>query len=192
MRVYDLVMVVIFFVYRFEKIMLEKKFFLSGDEVKIILKEFGFEEFYFGKGFVFLRNQDVVVLVFFCESFVIDVIFVIGEVSDVFEVIVYYDRKFNVFIFEVFFVNDIEYEGNIGVEFVIISFESGEFESVFVFGDFREEEDGIYFVIDKDIFQRWKESGKFDVCLICGGELLWRGKKVICLDCGYGVKVVEE
>lgn len=56
MRVYDLVMVVIFFVYRFEKIMLEKKFFLSGDEVKIILKEFGFEEFYFGKGFVFLRN----------------------------------------------------------------------------------------------------------------------------------------
>lgn len=82
----------------------------------------------------------------------IDVIFVIGEVSDVFEVIVYYDRKFNVFIFEVFFVNDIEYEGNIGVEFVIISFESGEFESVFVFGDFREEEDGIYFVIDKDIF----------------------------------------
>lgn len=192
MRAYDPVTVAIPLAYRFEKIMLEKKSLPSGDEVKTILKELGLEELYSGKGLALLRNQDVVVLVFPRESLVIDVIPATGEVSDALEVIAYHDRKLNALILEVLPANDIEYEGNIGVEPAIISLESGELESAPVFGDFREEEDGIYLVIDKDTLQRWKESGKLDVCPICGGELSWRGKKAICLDCGYGVKVVEE
>ncbi|AMQ18544.1 hypothetical protein [Thermococcus peptonophilus] len=192
MRAYDPVTVAIPLAYRLEKIMLEKKSLPSGDEVKTILKELGLEELYSGKGLALLRNQDVVVLVFPRESLVIDVIPATGEVSDALEVIAYHDRKLNALILEVLPANDIEYEGNIGVEPAIISLESGELESAPVFGDFREGEDGIYLVIDKDTFQRWKESGKLDVCPICGGGLSWRGKKAICLDCGYGVKVVEE
>jgi hypothetical protein len=192
MRAYDPIMVAVPLAYRLEKIMLERKSLPSGDEVKAILKEMGLEELYSGKGLALLRNRDVAVLLFPRENLVVDIIPATGEVSDSLEVIAYHDRKLNALILEVLPANDIEYEGNIGVEPAIISLESGELESAPVLGEFEEEEDGVYLVVDRDTFRRWKESGKLDVCPICGGELSWRGKKAVCLDCGYGVKVVEE
>ncbi|MBP1911292.1 hypothetical protein [Thermococcus stetteri] len=192
MRAYDPVTVAIPLAYRLEKVILERKSLPSGDEVKEILKELGLEELYSGKGLSLLRNRDVVVLVFPRENLVIDVIPATGEVSDALEVIAYHDRKLNALILEVLPANDIEYEGNIGVEPAIISLDSGELESAPVFGEFKEEGGEIYLVVDRDTFQRWKESGKLDVCPVCGGELSWRGKKAVCLDCGYRVKVVEE
>jgi len=174
---------------RMTEVMVAEKRLPSGDEVREFLKELGLEELYVGKGVALFRSRDVVVLLFPRESLVVDVIPASGEVSDALEVIAYHDRKLNSLILEVLPANDLEYEGNIGLEPVVVNLETGELESVPVLGDFEEEEDGIYLVVDRETFERWKGTGNLETCPLCGGELVWRGKRALCLDCGYGVKV---
>lgn len=160
----------------------------SEDEVKNILKELGLEELYSGRGLSLFRNRELVVIAFPRENLVIDIIPATGAVGDALEVVVYKDRKLNAIILEVLPANDIEYEGNIGLEPAIVNLESGELESTPVFGDFDEE---MHLVIDRRTYERWRESGKLDTCPICGGELAWEGKKAYCQDCGYGVRIKE-
>ncbi|WP_297535199.1 hypothetical protein [Thermococcus sp.] len=174
---------------RMMNVMVNKKRLPSGDEVKGFLKELGLEELYTGKGMALFRSRDVVALLFPRDSLVVDVIPSSGEVSDALEVIAYHDRKLNSLILEILPANDIEYEGNIGLEPVIVNLETGELESNPVLGDFEVEKDGVYLVIDRETFERWKDTGNLDTCPLCGGELAWRGEKALCLDCGYGVKV---
>ncbi len=174
---------------RMMNVMVTEKRLPGGDEVKEFLRELGLEELYAGKGVALFRSRDVVVLLFPRESLIVDVIPASGEVSDALEVIAYHDRKLNSLILEILPANDLEYEGNIGLEPVIVNLETGELESTPVLGDFEEEKDGIYLLIDRETFERWKENGNIETCPICGGELAWRGKKAVCLDCGYGVKV---
>ncbi len=174
---------------RMMDVMVGEKRLPNGDEVRGFLKRLGLEELYTGRGLALFRSRDVIALLFPRESTIIDIIPASGEVSDALEVIAYHDRKLNALILEILPANDLEYEGNIGLEPVIVSLETGELESNPVLGDFEEDKDGIYLVIDSETFERWKESGNLDTCPICGGELRWRGKRAICLDCGYGVKV---
>jgi len=131
----------------------------------------------------------VIALLFPRESPVVDIIPASGNVSDALEVIAYHDRKLNALILEILPANDLEYEGNIGLEPVIVNLETGELESNPVLGDFEEDKDGLYLVIDGGTFERWEKSGNTNTCPLCGGELVWRGGKALCLDCGYGVKV---
>jgi hypothetical protein len=177
---------------RITDVMVNEKRLPSGDEVRSFLRELGLEEVYTGKGLALFRSRDVVAILFPRESLVIDVIPASGEVSDALEIIAYHDRKLNSLILEILPANDLEYEGNIGLEPVIVNLETGELESNPVLGDFEEDKDGICLVIDGKTFERWRESGKLDTCPLCGGELVWRGNKAVCLDCGYGVKVRGE
>ncbi|WP_297549422.1 hypothetical protein [Thermococcus sp.] len=174
---------------RMARVMVNDKRLPTGEEVRNLLKELGLEELYLGKGLALFRSRDVIALLFPRENIVVDIIPASGEVSDALEVMAYHDRKLNSLILEILPANDLEYEGNIGVEPVIVNLETGELESNPILGDFEEDKDGIYLVIDEETFERWKESGNLDTCPICGGELMWRGKRAICLDCGYGVKV---
>jgi len=176
---------------RMMNVMVTEKRLPSGDEVREFLKELGLEELYTGKGMALFRSRDVVAILFPRESLVVDVIPASGEVSDALEVIAYHDRKLNSLILEILPANDLEYEGNIGLEPVIVNLETGELESTPVLGDFEEEKDGVYLVIDSETFERWKDAGNLDTCPLCGGELAWRGKKALCLDCGYGVRVKD-
>ncbi|AIU69113.1 membrane protein [Thermococcus eurythermalis] len=174
---------------RMMDVIVSEKRLPSGEEVKESLKELGLEELYSGKGLALLRSRDVVALIFPRENIVVDVLPASGEVSDALEVIAYHDKKLNSLILEILPANDLEYEGNIGIEPVIVNLETGELESVPVLGDFEEDKDGFYLVIDEETFERWKEEGDLNTCPLCGGELSWRGKRGLCLDCGYGVKV---
>ncbi|WP_456423262.1 hypothetical protein [Thermococcus sp.] len=174
---------------RMMDVMLEEKRLPNGDEVRRFLRGLGLEELYTGKGLALFRSRDVIALLFPRGSTIIDIIPASGDVSDALEVIAYHDRKLNALILEILPANDLEYEGNIGLEPVIVNLETGELESNPVLGDFEEEKDGIYLVIGEETFERWRESGNTDICPLCGGKLVWRGKKAICLDCGYGVKV---
>jgi len=177
---------------RMMNVMVGEKRLPNGDEVRGFLKGLGLEELYTGNGLALFRSRDVIALLFPRESMIIDIIPASGEVSDALEVIAYHDRKLNALILEILPANDLEYEGNIGLEPVIVNLETGELESNPVLGDFEEEKDDIYLVIDKETFERWRKSGKKDICPLCGGELVWHGEKAICLDCGYGVKVRGE
>ncbi len=174
---------------RMMNVMVSEKRLPSGEEVREFLKGLNLEELYSGKGLAVFRNRDIVVLIFPRENIVVDVLPASGEVSDALEVIAYHDKKLNSLILEILPANDLEYEGNIGLEPVIVNLETGELESVPVLGDFEEEKDGFYLVVDRETLERWKEKGDLNTCPLCGGELAWRGKKALCLDCGYGVKV---
>ncbi|WP_456365304.1 hypothetical protein [Thermococcus sp.] len=162
----------------------------NGDEIRKILVNLGLESLHSEGGLAVLRNRWFVVLVFPKENgTVIDVIPLTGELSDALEVVVYHDRKLNALIAEILPANELEYEGNIGLEPVIIDAGSGELMSTPVLGDFSEDEEGPYLLIEGETFRRWKESGKLNVCPICGGELVWMGREAHCPDCGYRVKV---
>jgi ribosomal protein S27AE len=162
----------------------------EGEEVRGILKKLELEESCLDRGVGVYRSRNVVALVFAKgEALVVDVISSSGELSDAMEVIAYHDRQLNAFIVEILPANDIEYEGNIGIEPVIIDAEKLELESSPVLGHFEEDEEGVFLIIDRETYVRWKENGDLNTCPVCGGELAWKGERAYCQDCGYGVKV---
>ena len=189
MEMQEPIMVAVPLAKRVMQLMVNEKRLPSGDEMRAFLRELGLEELYTGKGLALFRSRDVIVLLFPRKNLVVNVLPTSGEISDALEVIAYHDRKLNALILEILPANDLEYEGNIGIEPVIVSLETGELESVPVLGDFEEEKDGVFLVISEKTFERWKEMGNLNTCPLCGGELAWRGKRAVCLDCGYGVKV---
>ncbi len=165
----------------------------DGNEVREILRGFGLEESCLDRGLGVYRNRFIIALVLPREeTLVVDVISASGELSDAMEVIAYRDRKLGAFVVEILPTNDLEYEGNIGIEPTIIDEESLELESNPVLGHFEEDEEGLFLVIDGETYERWKENGSTDTCPVCGGELAWKGRRAYCQDCGYGVKVVGE
>ncbi|ASJ03684.1 hypothetical protein A3L09_01240 [Thermococcus profundus] len=165
----------------------------DGNDLREVLKGFGLEEICLDRGIAVFRGRTVVAMAFpRDEPLVVDVISSSGELSDALEVVAYLDRKLNAFIVEIVPANDIEYEGNIGLEPVIIDAESFELKSSPVLGHFEEEEGSPFLVIDRETYEHWKENGNTDICPICGGELAWKGERAYCLDCGYGVKVVKK
>lgn len=163
----------------------------SPDDLREVVKELGMEELCIKGGVALYRSKDLIVLLIPRENIVIDIISASGELSDAVEVIAYHDRKLDAFIVETLPANDIEYEGNIGLEPVIIDAETGELLSNPVLGEVREEEDGVFLLVDEETYGRWRESGKLNTCPVCGGELRWKGKEALCLDCGYGIRVVK-
>lgn len=165
----------------------------SGEEVREAMKEFGLEESCLDRGLAVYRSRFLIALVFARnENLIIDVISSSGELSDALEVIAYHDKKIEAFVVEILPTNDLEYEGNIGIEPIIIDEKSLEPESSPVLGHFEEDNGGMFLVIDGETYERWREGGDVTTCPICGGELAWKGKKAYCLDCGYGVKVVRK
>ena len=164
----------------------------AGDELREILKGFGLEESCLDRGLGVYRSKFLIALVFPREeTIVVDVISSSGELSDALEVIAYHDKKLEAFVVEILPTNDLEYEGNVGIEPIIIDGETLELESNPVLGHFEEDEEGLFLVIDGKTYERWKGEGDIHTCPICGGELAWKGDKAYCQDCGYGVKVVR-
>ncbi len=187
----DPVMVALSIADKLLKVIVEKRSVPSGEDVKKALTELDLEEVYSGKGLTLFRNRDIIVLALPRGNLVIDVIPSTGEIGEALEIISYHDRKLNALILEILPANDLEYEGNIGLEPAILDLNSGELKSSPVFGRFEEENGIPYLVIDEKTFDRWMKSGKLNVCPICGGQLIWKGKQAHCVDCGYGIKVRE-
>ncbi|NJE05137.1 hypothetical protein E3E36_03040 [Thermococcus sp. M36] len=165
----------------------------TGDEVRGFLRELGMEEVCLDRGLAVCRAKFLIALVLpRGGALVVDIISSSGELSDALEVIAYNDKKLGAFVVEILPSNDLEYEGNIGVEPVIIDEKTLELESSPVLGHFEEDEEGLFLVIDRETYERWRNEGDVHVCPLCGGELAWKGEKAYCQDCGYGVKVVGE
>ena len=176
---------------RITRLIIERGRLPGADDVRKLLGELGLEELYAGRGLVLHRNRYFVTLLFPREVLVVDIIPSSGELSDSVEVIAYHDRELGAFIVEILPANDIEYEGNIGLEPAIIDEKTLELKSNPVFGHFKEEKEGLYLVIDGETYELWKESGKLGTCPLCGGELAWKGERAYCQDCGYGVRVKD-
>jgi len=165
----------------------------EGEEIREFMREFGLEESCLDRGMGVYRTKFLVALAFpRRENVVIDVISSSGELSDAVEVIAYKDNELGAFVVEILPANDLEYEGNIGIEPIIINEKTLELESNPVLGHFEGDGEGLFLVIDGETYSRWKENGDPHTCPICGGELAWKGERAYCQDCGYGVKVVKE
>lgn len=162
----------------------------SGDELREMLKGLGLEEGCLDRGLALYRSRFVIALAFPREeTVVVDAISSSGELSDALEVIAYHDRKLGAFVVEILPTNDLEYEGNVGIEPIIVDEKTLELESSPVLGHFEEDEEGLFLVIDRETYSRWRKNGDPHTCPICGGELAWKGEKAYCRDCGYGVRV---
>ena len=165
----------------------------NGNELREMLKSFGMEEVCLDRGLALYRSRLLIALAFpRGETLMVDVLPSSGELSDALEVIAYRDRTLGAFIVEILPTNDIEYEGNIGMEPIIIDEKTLEVKSNPILGYFEEDESGLFLVIDGETYERWKREGDINICPICGGELGWKGKRAYCRDCGYGMKVVRE
>ena len=164
----------------------------SGNELREMLKSFGMDESCLDRGLALYRSRFLIALAFPREgTLVVDVISSSGELSDALEVIAYNDKKLGAFVVEILPSNDLEYEGNIGVEPVIIDEKTLELESNPILGHFEEDEEGLFLVIDRETYERWRGEGDVHTCPLCGGELAWKGERAYCQDCGYGVRVVK-
>ncbi|WP_258083583.1 hypothetical protein [Thermococcus thermotolerans] len=162
----------------------------DGDELRGMLKSLGMEESCLDRGLALYRSRFLIALAFpRGETLVVDVISSSGELSDALEVIAYNDKKLGAFVVEILPTNDLEYEGNIGIEPIIIDGKTLELESNPVLGHFEEDEDGLFLVIARETYERWRGEGDVHTCPVCGGELAWKGEKARCQDCGYGVRV---
>ena len=190
MKVYEPVNLAMPLARRLGEIVMERGSVPDGKAVREILKELGLEEACLGRGVTVFRNRDVIALVLpQGEVLMVDIIPASGELSDALEVIAYRDKQLNAFLVEILPANDIEYGGNIGIEPIIIDAETLELESNPVLGHFEEDEKGPFLAIDRETYERWRESGNINTCPVCGGELAWKGSEAYCRDCGYRVKV---
>ncbi|AFL95389.1 hypothetical protein CL1_1186 [Thermococcus cleftensis] len=192
MKLYEPVTLAMPLARKLGEFIVEKGRLPNGEELRAVLREMGLEESCLDRSMAVFRSRFLVAIAFPRETVVIDVIPSSGELSDALEVIAYRDRKLESFIVEIVPANDLEYEGNIGIEPVIINEKNLTLESNPVLGHFEEDGEGLFLVIDPKTHERWKSEGDVHVCPICGGELAWKGKKAYCRDCGYGVKVVGE
>ncbi|ADT84585.1 hypothetical protein [Thermococcus barophilus] len=191
MKVYEPLMLAMPLAKWMSEFIIENKKLPTGDDVRKFLRYNNLEEICLDEGLVLHRGKFVLTLTFPAkEHIIVDIISSSGELSDALEVIAYHDRKLEAYVIEIIPANELEFEGNIGLEPVIIDDKGFELKSYPVLGHFEEEKDGVFLVIDSETYQRWGESGKLDICPICGAEgLAWRKNEAYCNSCGFGIKV---
>ncbi len=189
MKLYEPVMLAMPLARKLGELITASKRLPNGDEVRQVLKGFGLEERYLDRGLALHRERFIITLTFpGTEHLIVDVISSNGELSDALEVIAYHDRKLEAYVVEILPANELGFEGNIGLEPVIIDDKTFEFKSAPVLGHFEEHKNGIFLIIDGETYSRWKAR---ETCPICGGKLAWKGEEAYCVDCGYGIKVVK-
>ncbi|MFA4646984.1 hypothetical protein P8X24_06995 [Pyrococcus kukulkanii] len=171
----------------------ENKGLPSPDTVGKMLESIGLEKLFLGKGLGLFRNNFVIALLIPRENMiVVDFISATGDLSDALELIAYYDREIDCYVVEMIPANELEYEENLGVEPVIIDAKTFELKSYPVLGEFKQGKKTIILKVDNETYRLWRESGKLNICPVCGGELRWREKKAICTDCGIEVMIDEK
>lgn len=194
MITYEPVMLAMPLARRIAKFIVEKRRLPGGDELRAFLRELGLEESCLDRGMAVYRSPFVLAIILpGTEHAVIDILSSSGELSDAFEVIAYHDKEVNAYYVEIVPASEVTFEGNVGLEPVIIDAESFEMESYPVLGHFEERDDGIYMVLDGEAYSNWKVSEKIHTCPICGAEeVAWKGEKAFCPSCGFGFEVVRK
>ncbi|GAB6103062.1 membrane protein [Thermococcus atlanticus] len=191
MKLYEPVMLAMPLARKLGELITAGKRLPDGEEVIEELRKFGLEEICLDRGLAIHRGRFIIALTFSGrEHLITDILSSTGELSDALEVMAYHDRKLEAYIVEILPANELEFEGNIGIEPVIIDDRTFELKSNPVLGHFEEDGGGIFLVIDRETYERWEEEGDTGTCPICGGSLSWKGERAYCRDCGYGVEVV--
>jgi len=194
MIIYEPIMLAMPLAERIKDQILQERKMPSGEDLRKILTSLGLEETCLDRGLALFRSKHILALLIPSKEYItVDIISSTGDLSDALELMVYHDKKLNAYIVDIVPANELEFEGNIGLEPVIIDAETFELKSTPVLGHFENENGEIFLMISEKTYDAWKESGKLEVCPICGAdELVWQGKIAYCSSCGFGIKVVKK
>ncbi|MBC7095519.1 hypothetical protein [Thermococcus sp.] len=166
----------------------------DAEIVRKILTDLGLKKSCLDGELALFKSRHLFVVVLSPREYItIDIISSSGDLSDAMEIMIYHDKTLDSYIVEIVPVNELEFEGNIGIEPVIIDAKTFELKSNPVLGHFEKGNGEVFLVIDESTYKKWEESNKTDHCPICGAkELTWHEKVAYCDSCGFGVKVVKE
>ncbi|NJE26761.1 hypothetical protein E3E22_09080 [Thermococcus sp. MV5] len=193
MIIYEPIMLAIPLAEEVKAHLIKTKRFPTEGELKKTLEKLGLKPFCSDKKLEIYKGKHVLVLVLPLKEYItVDILSLSGALSDGIEVAVYHDKHLEAYIIEIIPANELEFEGNIGLEPVIVDANTFELKSTPVLGYFKEEGDRVFLIVEGDVYKIWKESGKLDICPICGAKnLVWKGKQAYCASCGFGVKVMK-
>ncbi|EHR79291.1 membrane protein [Thermococcus litoralis DSM 5473] len=194
MIIYEPIMLAMPLAEKIKDQILQEKEIPDGESLRKILVSLGLEEVCLGRGLALFRSKYVLALLIPSAKYItVDVFSSSGDLSDALQLMMYYDKTLNAYIVDIIPANDLEFEGNIGLEPVIIDAETFELKSIPVLGYFEKENGDIFLVISEKTYDAWKESGKLEVCPVCGADgLVWQKDVAYCSSCGFGVKVVKK
>jgi len=194
MIIYEPIMLAMPLTDRIKEHIIREKTLPDVETVRKILTDLGLEKSCLDRELALFKSRHVLVVVLSSREYLtIDIISSSGDLSDAMEVMIYYDKTLDSYIVEIVPANELEFEGNIGVEPIIIDAKTFKLKSSPVLGHFEKEKGEVFLVIDESTYKKWEESNKRDYCPICGAkELLWHEKVAYCDSCGFGVKVVKE
>jgi len=194
MIIYEPVMLAIPLAEKIKEYILKNKEMPSGEELKEILIELNLKNLCLDPDFSLYRSKHVFVLFIPSKEYLtIDIISSTGDLNDAMEVMIYHDKTLDSYIIEIVPANELEFEGNVGIEPTIIDAKTFELKSTPILGHFEKEKGEVFLVIDENTYKKWEESNKTDYCPICGAkELLWHEKVAYCDSCGFAVKVVKK
>ncbi|ALV62454.1 hypothetical protein ADU37_CDS07550 [Thermococcus sp. 2319x1] len=194
MILYEPIMIAMPLAEKIKDQILQEKKMPEGEDFRRILTSLGLEEVCLGRGLALFRSKYVFALLIPSAKYItVDIFSSSGDLSDALELMVYQDKTLDAYIVDIMPANELEFEGNIGIEPVIIDAETFELKSAPVLGHFEKEKENIFLVISEKTYEAWKESGKLGVCPICGADgLVWQGGIAHCSSCGFGVKVVKK
>lgn len=194
MIIYEPIMLAMPLAEKIKDQILQEKKIPDGETLRRILTSLGLEETCLGRGLALFRSKYVLALLIPSGKYItVDILSSTGDLSDALELMVYHDKTLNAYIVDIVPANELEFEGNIGIEPVIIDAETFELKSTPILGHFEKENGEIFFVISEKTYEVWKESGKLEVCPVCGAdELVWQKGIAYCSSCGFGIKVVKK
>jgi len=194
MIIYEPIMLAIPLAKRIKDQILRERKIPDGDELRKILTSFGLEETCLNRGLALFRSKYILALLIPSREYAtVNIISSTGDLSDALELMIYHDKTLNAYIIDIVPANELEFEGNVGIEPVIIDAETFELKSTPVLGHFEKENGEIFLVISENTYDVWKKSGKLELCPICGADgLVWQKGIAYCSSCGFGIKVVKK
>jgi len=194
MIIYEPIMLAMPLAERIKDQILRERKIPDGDDLRKILTSLGLEEMCLNRGLALFRSKYILALLIPSKEYAtVDIISSTGDLSDALELMIYHDKTLNAYIVDIVPANELEFEGNVGIEPVIIDAETFELKSTPVLGHFEKENGEIFLVISEKTYDVWKKSGKLEVCPICGADgLVWQKGIAYCSSCGFGIKVVKK
>ncbi len=194
MIIYEPIMLAMPLTDRIKEHIIREKTLPDVETVRKILTDLGLEKSCLDRELALFKSRHVLVVVLSSREYLtIDIISSSGDLSDAMELMIYHDKTLDSYIVEIVPANELEFEGNIGIEPVIIDAKTFKLKSIPILGHFGKEKGEVFLVIDESTYKEWKESNKTDYCPICGAkELLWHEKVAYCDSCGFAVKVVKK
>ena len=180
MIIYEPIMLAIPLAKRIKDQILRERKIPDGDDLRKILTSFGLEETCLNRGLALFRSKYILALLIPSREYAtVNIISSTGDLSDALELMIYHDKTLNAYIIDIVPANELEFEGNVGIEPVIIDAETFELKSTPVLGHFEKENGEIFLVISENTYDVWKKVANLNSVPYVGLTGLYGRKELL-------------